>query len=107
MNILPVVLLILLLYCLVNRAWIAFLLGSVPVMLASVGNYFKIVCRDDPFMFADIPDITTALGISERYDLSMNWRLGFCLFCIVFGALFLFFFVRGRAALAPGLLWRR
>ena len=97
LNILPVVLLILLLYCLVNRAWIAFLLGSVPVMLASVGNYFKIVCRDDPFMFADIPDITTALGISERYDLSMNWRLGFCLFCIVFGALFLFFFVRGRA----------
>ena len=97
LNILPVVLLILLLYCLVNRAWIAFLLGSVPVMLASVGNYFKIVCRDDPFMFADIPDITTALGISERYDLSMNWRLGFCLFCVVFGALFLFFFVRGRA----------
>ena len=97
LNILPVVLLILLLYCLVNRAWIAFLLGSVPVMLASVGNYFKIVCRDDPFMFADIPDITTALGISERYDLSMNWRLGFCLFCIVFDALFLFFFVRGRA----------
>ena len=96
LNILPVVLLILLLYCLVGRAWIAFLVGSVPVMLASVGNYFKIVCRDDPFMFADIPDITTALGISERYDLSMNWRLGFCLFCIVFGALFLFFFVRGR-----------
>ena len=96
LNILPVVLLILLLYCLVGRAWIAFLVGSVPVMLASVGNYFKIVCRDDPFMFADIPDITTALGISERYDLSMNWRLGFCLFCIVFGTLFLFFFVRGR-----------
>ena len=96
LNILPVVLLILLLYCLVGRAWIAFLAGSVPVMLASVGNYFKIVCRDDPFMFADIPDITTALGISERYDLSMNWRLGFCLFCVVFGTLFLFFFVRGR-----------
>ncbi len=96
LNILPVVLLILLLYCLVGRAWIAFLVGSVPVMLASVGNYFKIVCRDDPFMFADIPDITTALGISERYDLSMNWRLGFCLFCMVFGTLFLFFFVRGR-----------
>ena len=83
LNILPVVLLILLLYCLVNRAWIAFLAGPVPVMLASVGNYFKIVCRDDPFMFADIPDITTALGISERYDLSMNWRLGFCLFCVI------------------------
>lgn len=96
LNILPVVLLILLLYCLVGRAWIAFLVGSVPVMLASVGNYFKIVCRDDPFMFADIPDITTALGISERYDLSMNWRLGFCLFCMVFGTLFLFFFVRGQ-----------
>lgn len=96
LNILPVVLLILLLYCLVGRAWIAFLAGSVPVMLASVGNYFKIVCRDDPFMFADIPDITTALGISERYDLSMNWRLAFCLVCIVFGTLFLFFFVRGR-----------
>ena len=96
LNILPVVLLILLLYCLVNRAWIAFLAGSIPVMLASVGNYFKIICRDDPFMFADIPDNTTALGISDQYDLSLNWRLGFCLICMAAGTLFLFFFVRGR-----------
>ena len=101
LNILPVVLLILLLYCLVNRPWIAFLAGSVPVMLASVGNYFKLLCRDDPFMFADVWDIPTALRFSGRYDLSLNWRLGFCLACLVLGTLFLFFFVRGRARPRP------
>ena len=102
LNILPVVLLILLLYCLVGRAWIAFLAGSVPVMLASVGNYFKILCRDDPFLFADVPDIPTALGIAGQYDLSIDRRLGFCIFCIAAGTVFLFFFVRGR----PRPKWR-
>lgn len=96
LNVVPVVVLILFLYCLIGRAWIAFLAGSIPVMLASAGNFFKIICRDDPFMFADIPDIRTAIGISDRYDISMNWRLAGCIICLVLGTLFLFFFVRGR-----------
>ena len=98
LNTLPVLLLELLLYCLINRPWIAFLAASAPVMLASAGNYFKLLCRNDPFMFADIPDIPTALGISERYDISMDWRLWLCAACLAGGTLFLFFLVRGRAA---------
>ena len=104
LNIVPVMVLTALLYCLIGRAWIAFLAGAVPVMAASVGNYYKILLRDDPFMFSDVADITTALGVSNRYDLPVNRRLLFCLLCLAAVTLFLFFFVRGRAALRPRLL---
>ena len=50
LNILPVMLLMVLLYCFIGRAWIAFLGTAVPVLAASVGNYFKLLCRDDPFL---------------------------------------------------------
>ena len=96
LNLLPVVVLAVFLYCLTGRAWIAFLVTAVPVMIASVGNYFKILCRDDPFLFVDLADVGTALQISERYDISMDLRLALCLFCVAAGTLFLLFFVQGR-----------
>ena len=96
LNILPVVLLMLLLYCLIGRAWIAVLATAVPVLLASAGNYFKLLCRDDPFMFLDVTAIGTALKVSGNYDISLDWRLAFCIICVALGALFLFLFVRGH-----------
>lgn len=96
LNLLPVVVLTVFLYCLTGRAWIAFLAAALPVMAASVGNYFKILCRDDPFLFVDLADVGTALQISERYDISMDLRLAVCLLCIAAGTLFLFLLVRGR-----------
>lgn len=103
LNTLPVVMLIVLLYCLIGRAWIAFLAGSAPVMAMSVGNYFKLLCRDDPFLFADVPDITTAMGVAGRYDISMDGRLALCLLCLALGTAFLYLFVRGRPR---NLRWR-
>lgn len=96
LNILPVMLLMVLLYCFIGRAWIAFLGTAVPVLAASVGNYFKLLCRDDPFLFADVTAISTALKVSVNYDISIDSRLAFCIVCVAAGALFLAFFVRGR-----------
>lgn len=103
LNLLPVALLAVFFYCLTGRAWIAFLAASAPVMAASVGNYFKILCRDDPFLFLDLADVGTALQISERYDISLDQRLAICLLCLAAGTIFLFFCVRG----VPGHLSRR
>ena len=96
LHVLPVVLLMILLYCFIGRAWIAFLATSVTVLAASAGNYFKLLCRDDPFLFADVTAISTALKVSANYDISLDSRLAFCILCVIFGTLFLAFFVRGR-----------
>ena len=96
LNIFPVMLLIVLLYCLIGRAWIAFAAVSVPVFLASAGNFFKLLFRDDPFIFADVTVIGTALKVSGQYDIVFNYRLKLFAAFIVLAALFLAFLVRGR-----------
>ncbi len=98
LNFLPVCMLELLLYCLVNRAWISFLGTCAVFVTASVGNYFKLKFRDDPFMFSDITAIHTALGVSANYNITLTKRIAACLLCVVIGTLLLFFFVRGRAS---------
>ncbi len=98
LNFLPVCMLELLLYCLVNRAWISFLGTGAVFVTASVGNYFKLKFRDDPFMFSDITAIHTALGVSANYNITLTKRIAACLLCVVIGTLLLFFFVRGRAS---------
>ncbi len=98
LNFLPVCLFELLLYCLINRAWISFLGTSAIFVTASVGNYFKLKFRDDPFMFSDITAIHTALGVSANYNITLTKRIALCLVCVAVGALLLFFFVRGRSS---------
>ncbi len=101
LNILPPVFLVLLLYLIIGRAWIAFLAGGLPILLASIGNYFKLLCRDDPFMFIDASAIGTALKVSENYDISLDERLFFCIAAYLIITLFLFFFVRLRPKKLP------
>jgi len=98
MNLLPVLWLLALLYLAVNRGWIAFLLTSVVVMAASIGNYFKLIFRDDPFLFADMSSVTMALKVADGagYEVTVDRRIAFCLICVVLAAVVLFFFQRGR-----------
>lgn len=96
LNTIPVLMLEIFLYLLINRSWIAFLSTGVVTLCASAGNYFKLLCRDDPFMFSDITAIGTALKVSGQYDISLDFRILFCIICLLCGTAFLFFFVRGR-----------
>jgi len=115
LNILPVVLILLLVYAAIGRAWISFLVTSVVVWGFSLGNYYKLRFRDDPLMFEDMKNIREAGSIvmTEGYDMTPNLRLLFGLLCIVAGTLFLRFLVRGEFGwkvrvpmlLAGALLW--
>ena len=96
LNFLPIFLFELLMYCLIGRVWAAFLSTAVIFVTAAAGNYFKLVFRGDPFMFADISAIHTALGVSSEYDIGLNKRIVLCLLCVAAGTAILFFFVRGR-----------
>lgn len=98
LNFLPIFLFELLMYFLIGRAWAAFLTTAVVFVTASVGNYFKLIFRDDPFMFSDISAIHTALGVSSGYDISLNKRIVFCILCVAAGTAFLYCFVRGRTS---------
>lgn len=97
LNIAPVVALVLLLYGLIGRPWIAFLSASVLVWGLSLGNYYKLRFRDDPLMFEDLKYIREADSITKtaKYDLTPDKRVWFGLACIVLGTLILLFFVRG------------
>ena len=53
LNYLPVAVLMLVLYLLLNRAWLAFLLTSVVGYVIAFVNYFKVLFRAEPFVVAD------------------------------------------------------
>ncbi len=99
LNFLPVFLLQLLLLCLTGRQWAAYLGCSLIVLLASIGNFYKISIRYSPFYFADIRLIGAALGIASRYDLfPPGARVLLAFAAIPAGTLLLYFLVRGRPA---------
>lgn len=98
LNFLPILMFELLMYGIFGRTWAAFLATAVVFVTASVGNFFKLKFRNDPFMFSDISAIHTALGVSSGYDISLNKRIVFCLLCVAAGTVLLFFFVRGRSS---------
>ena len=96
LNLLPVVLLMLLCWFATGRAWVAFLLTAAVILGGSVGSYFKLMFRDDPFVFADISSISTAMGVAGNYALAMDKRLWCVVLCVAAGAVFLFFLVQGK-----------
>lgn len=100
LNLLPVIALLLLWYGVTGRTHWAFLITALLVLGFSVGNYYKLVFRDDPLMFADLFLLKEAGNMAGKYSLFLDWKLILALLCAVAGFLFLFFLVRGR----PG--WR-
>ena len=71
LNLAPVVVLTLFLFCLYGRPWPAFLTASVIVMGFSFGDYYMLKLRDDPLMFQDLLSLKEGLAVSarEHYDL--------------------------------------
>lgn len=98
LNFLPVLLFELLMFCLINRVWAAYLATAAVFVTAAIGSYFKLRLRDDPFMFSDLTAIHTALGVAGGYDIAIDRRIALCLACVVLGLVLLMLFVRGRAS---------
>lgn len=103
LNLLPVVGLGLLCYGLTRSASRSFLLTAVVVLGFSVANYYKLMFRDDPLMFADLFLLKEAGNMAGKYRLFLDGRLGLGLVCAVGGYLFLRLLVRGRPARRSGL----
>lgn len=96
LNVLPVVLLQLVFLCIFNRQWAAFLLNALIILGASIGNYYKLRWRSEPFIFTDISAIGAGLRIAGNYDMSFNGRIWLALFGTVFGTIFLFFLAKRK-----------
>ena len=101
LNLLPILLLWGIFYCITRRNWAAFLLTAVPVLLASAGNYFKLKFRNDPFMFGDVSAIGTALGVADGYDISFTADLVIITVAVVLIAVLLSLFAGYRAKTKP------
>ena len=101
LNILPVVLLSFLFYCLYGAARPAFITTAVIVMGLTLGDYYLLKFRDDPLMFEDILNLKEALTITaaQKYDLSPDRRMLFGAACILMGILLLSLLVKRRLAL--------
>lgn len=88
LNLIPPVLLIWLFYFLTRRAWAGFLGSFLPVMGASLANYFKIRLRSDPLLATDLRLAAEAKGIVGGYTLDLTWLVWFALLCLVLGLVF-------------------
>lgn len=96
LNWIPVLLVQIVLFALVRRQWIAFLLNNVFNMLPSIGNYYKLKFRSDPFTFEDISSVKAGLTVAKDYDIVLNWRIGLAVAFIIAGTVILFFFARWK-----------
>lgn len=95
-NFAPVLLVMLLLYALTNRAWISYLLTGISFLTLSFINYFKIALRGDPFTFSDFAMAQEATGIVGEYELILpNWFY-ISLVLLVAGTLILLRYGRAR-----------
>ena len=99
LNIGPVVGLELLFYALTGRSAPAFFLAGFVTLGFSIGNYYKLLFRDDPLMFQDLRNLREALSITQTasYDLTPDKRILFGILCLVFGTVVLHFLSRARA----------
>lgn len=97
LNLAPVVGLELLLWCLTGRSALSFFLAGFVTLGFSIGNYFKLLFRDDPLMFQDMRNIREALSITNTasYDLTPDKRIVFGVVCLIFGTVVLYFTARG------------
>ena len=95
LNELPFVLLILLLWALTNRAWIAFLGTGVLTLIYSWAEYWKLLGRSDPIVAEDLTVISEGMQMGVRY-ISVTWQIVASAALVLLGTLLFFFFLRGR-----------
>ena len=81
---------------LTNRAWVAYLITNLVVMLPTVISFFKVEFRGDPLCAEDLTLVTESKKMLETYKLFWDKRFGFYLAILAVGTLMLAFFFRGR-----------
>lgn len=100
LNIAPVVVMELALWCLTGRCALSFFLTGFVTLGFSIGHYYMLLFRDDALRFQDLQNLREAISITEtaNYDLTPDKRVIFGVLCLVFGTLVLHFLAKGRPA---------
>lgn len=92
LNILPVVFVAAVLYFVSNSAAFSMLITSVLTMVLTWINHFKLMFRDDPFLFEDLTIAMEARQMSESYEIvlspEMIWMMALMAVIAVLFALF-------------------
>lgn len=96
LNFAPVLLVMLLLYALTNRAWLSYLLTGIVFLTLSFINYFKIALRGDPLTFSDFAVAQEAAGSVGDYQLIFPHWFYISLFLLLAGSLILLRYGRAR-----------
>lgn len=96
LNWLPILFLQVLFYVLFNRQWLAFLTTGTIGLAMSIGNYFKLIFRSDPFTFSDMTSIKAGLTVAGNYDIQIDWRIMVAILFMIVATLILFLFAKAR-----------
>lgn len=75
LNIAPCVLLVVLLYLISGRAWIAVPVSAAVAFIMSAVNYYKMQFRSEPFTAADFAVAGEAAGMLGNYSLGLSGRI--------------------------------
>ena len=97
LNWLPLLLMQLFLYAVFNRQWMAFLGSGIIALLMSIGNYFKLIYRSDPFTFNDLTSIRAGLSVAGDYEIRVDGRIFLAFLFLAAAVTVLFFFARANA----------
>lgn len=96
LNLLPPVLLMVGFYGATGRAWIAWLVSSILMLVPPAVNLYVISFRDDPFTIAELLLMREGLTIASNYTIELEARIWVCIIAIPLVTVLLFLFVRGR-----------
>lgn len=99
LNYLPILIFQALMLCFFARQYLAFLGSGLVFISASIGNYYKLRFRSEPFVFSDLGSIKAGLDIAADYDMSPNVRVVAAAALLVLGTVILFFFAKGQPRL--------
>ena len=95
LNLIPFILLTLLLYAALNRAWLAFLVSGSVCLFFSWAQYWKLMARSDPIYAGDLLIFTEATQMAGQY-VQFTWQIVLSAVLVILAVIVLFFLARGR-----------
>ena len=95
LNLIPFILLTLLLYAALNRAWLAFLVSGSVCLFFSWAQYWKLMARSDPIYAGDLLIFTEATQMAGQY-VQFTWQIGLSAVLVLAAVIVLFFLARGQ-----------
>ncbi len=102
LNYLPVGAVMLILYLLCNRMWLAFLGTSILGYLLVFTNHFKVKFRGEPFVAMDLMTLAEGANAGGEFSIVLPTAFWTGVVCILCGIIFLVFVAKWRI---PGKAW--